>query len=300
MVALEAERRQRDPPPLAHAAQPHRVGDAHVGEEHLVERSAAAHLLDRAHLDPGQVHRDDEGRHALVLGHVDVGAGDQLAPGREQGAGAPDLLPVDDPLVAVTDGPAAQVRQVGAGAGLGEQLAAQLSGGEERRHVLRLLLVGAPRHDRGRDEAGRDAVGLVRAGAHVLALEAGERLGVLAGVAEAAVGDRRGDGVVPALGLEPGPRLRPLEQRPLLVGLERVEDGDAELALAPHELLVVRGDGRCGVLVQPGPGVRDERLEAGDRLTHRGVLRRPARRHSLVVRADRTLRKPRRSGVNSS
>ena len=61
---------------------------------------------------------------------------------------APELhtfWPLTHPLVAVADGTAAEVGEVGAGAGLGEQLAAQLAGGEERRHERGLLLVGARR-----------------------------------------------------------------------------------------------------------------------------------------------------------
>ena len=142
---------ERDLPAVADGAEAHRVGDPHVGEEHLVERRAAAHLRDRADLDARQVHRDDERRQALVLGDVGVGAGDQLAPLGELGARAPHLLAVDDPLVAVADGPAGEAGEVGAGAGLGEQLAAQLLGarGSGRRTARRCssspnaMIVGA-------------------------------------------------------------------------------------------------------------------------------------------------------------
>jgi hypothetical protein len=52
-----------------------------------------------------------------------VGAGDQDAERGELRERRPDLLAVDDPLVAVALGPGAEVRQVAARARLAEQLA---------------------------------------------------------------------------------------------------------------------------------------------------------------------------------
>ena len=66
--ALVHERRERDGPALVDVAEPVVVGNAHVGEEHLVERRAAGHLAQRAHLDAGCLHVDDEAGEALVLG----------------------------------------------------------------------------------------------------------------------------------------------------------------------------------------------------------------------------------------
>ena len=66
-------------PALADVAEAQRVGHAHVGEEALVELGLAGHLVERAHLDAGRVHVDEEGRDALVLGHVGVGARDDQA-----------------------------------------------------------------------------------------------------------------------------------------------------------------------------------------------------------------------------
>ena len=86
---------------------------ADVVEEHLVERVRAGHLDDRAGSSmPGQVHRADEVRDALVLGRVGIGAGDEDAEAGELGQRRPDLLAVDHPLVAVAHGPRAQVGQV--------------------------------------------------------------------------------------------------------------------------------------------------------------------------------------------
>ncbi len=63
---------------------------------------------------------------AAVLRHVGVGAGEQQAPVAVVRARRPHLLAVDDPLVAVAVGAGAQPGEVGAGAGLGEQLAPDL------------------------------------------------------------------------------------------------------------------------------------------------------------------------------
>ena len=77
----------------------------------------------RAHLDAGLVHVEDQPGDALVLRRVGVGAHEQLAVVGDVGAGAPDLLAVDDVLVAVAHRPGAQRREVGAGLRLGEALA---------------------------------------------------------------------------------------------------------------------------------------------------------------------------------
>ena len=96
---LEGEGGEGDVPTVADVAEAERVGHAHVGEEHLVERRAAAHLPDGPDLDAGGVDREQEGGEPGVLGHRRVGPADQLAPRREAGARAPHLLAVDHPLV---------------------------------------------------------------------------------------------------------------------------------------------------------------------------------------------------------
>ena len=85
-------------------------------EEHLVEEGPAGHLLQRAHVDARLVHVDGEVGDALVLGHLGVGAGDEHAEVGDLAARGPHLLAVDDPLVAVLDGPAVEAGEVGAGA----------------------------------------------------------------------------------------------------------------------------------------------------------------------------------------
>src|SRR5262249_57407904 len=57
---------------------------------------------------------------------------------------APHLLAGDHPLVAVTDRPRGERREVGPGAGLGEELAPHLVVADDRREEASLLLVSAP------------------------------------------------------------------------------------------------------------------------------------------------------------
>ncbi len=99
------------------------VGDAHVGEEHFVERRAPRHLAERSYLDTGREHVDDETGEALVLGQVGVGAADDLADLGVLRARRPHLLAVDDPLVAILDGAGLQAGEVRSRDRLAEELA---------------------------------------------------------------------------------------------------------------------------------------------------------------------------------
>ena len=103
-------------PAVVQAADDGVVGDAGVAEEDLVEHGVAGHLHQRADLDAGLVHVDGELGDALVLGHVGVGAGDEHADVGGLAERGPHLLAVDDPLVAVLDGPGGEAGEVGAGA----------------------------------------------------------------------------------------------------------------------------------------------------------------------------------------
>ena len=97
---------------------------------------------------PGRVHRADEVRDALVLRRVGIGAGDEDAELRVLGERRPDLLAVHDPLVAVAHGAGAERGQVGARAGLAEELAPDLLGGQQREQVALLLRLDAAVDDR--------------------------------------------------------------------------------------------------------------------------------------------------------
>ena len=76
---------ERDAPAVADRAEPLRVRDAHVGEVHLVELGVAGELAQRAHLDAGRLHVDEEVGEAPVLGRLGIGAGEQQAPAWPRG-----------------------------------------------------------------------------------------------------------------------------------------------------------------------------------------------------------------------
>ena len=141
-AALEAERRHGDLPAVVHATDDVVLGAANIGEEDLVELGRAVDLLNRPHLDPGLLHRDEEVGDAGVLRRVGVGAGQQEDVVGVVGLGRPHLLPVDHPLVPVELGPRLEAGQVRAGVGLAEALAprdlALQDAGDE-------LLASAPR-----------------------------------------------------------------------------------------------------------------------------------------------------------
>ena len=59
---LVHERGERHAPAVADVAEALGVGDADVGEVHLVELGLARHLTQRPHLDAGRLHVDDEVR----------------------------------------------------------------------------------------------------------------------------------------------------------------------------------------------------------------------------------------------
>ena len=159
LVDIEAARRQADRQPLvhqggerglpalAHLAQALAVGNAHVGEEHLVEVGAARHLLDRPHLDARRLHRQEEHGEAGVLGHVGIGAGDDDAVVAVVRARGPHLLAVDHPTLAVPLGPRADAGHVGARRRLGEQLAPHFLAVQRRLDVaLEMLGRGIGHH----------------------------------------------------------------------------------------------------------------------------------------------------------
>ena len=113
----------------------------------------------------------------MCFGDLGVGARDEHAPLGVLRARGPHLLAVDDPLVAVLDRARLERRQVGAGLGLGEALAPDLVGGEDRVEVALLLLVGAPDHDRGTRQQQAEHVRRERRAGAAELLEEDRRLG---------------------------------------------------------------------------------------------------------------------------
>ena len=91
------------------------------------------------------------------LGDVGVGAREQHAEVGPVAARRPHLLPVDDPLVAVELGTGVEPGEVGAGAGLAEELAPGLLAGDDVEEVALLLLLGAVDVDRRAREQRAEA-----------------------------------------------------------------------------------------------------------------------------------------------
>ena len=100
------------------------------------------HLDERTNLDSGLVHVDRKPGDAGVLRRIGVGAGDEHAHVGRLAERGPDLLPVDHPFVAVSDGLGGQAGKIGAGAGLAEQLAPCLLAGDDVSEQCVDLLLG--------------------------------------------------------------------------------------------------------------------------------------------------------------
>src|SRR5205809_6201555 len=114
--------------------------------------------LFRSDLDARLAHVEEEARDALVLGRLRVGAGEEDPPVGDRPAGGPDLLTVDEELVAPVLGARLEAREVRARVGLGVELAPDLLGREHLREVAPFLPVGAVDDDRRPDEPDPEPV----------------------------------------------------------------------------------------------------------------------------------------------
>ena len=146
--ALVHERGDGHRPAVALPADDVLVRDPGVLHEELVELGLAGDLAQRAHLDGVLLHVHEEVAEPLVLGRVGVGARHEHAPLGVVGQRRPHLLPGDEPVVAVAHRARLDRGEVRARAGLGEALAPDLLGREDRLQVAALLLVAAVGDDR--------------------------------------------------------------------------------------------------------------------------------------------------------
>ncbi len=171
--ALVHQRGHRHAPALADIADAVGVGDADLGHVDLVELGLAGDLAQRPDLDSGGVHVEGEVGQALVLGRLGVGAGHEHAAVGDVGERVPHLLAADHPLVAVAHRLGGQAGQVGAGAGLAEQLAPGVLAGEgapQQALLDGLVAVGddrGPRHGEAEEVAGTRVGGARRVDAPV-------------------------------------------------------------------------------------------------------------------------------------
>jgi hypothetical protein len=123
-------------------------GNLDPGEEDLVELGLARDLAQRANLDTGRAHVDDQTREARVALGGGIAAGDEQAPVGDVRVGRPHLLAVDDEAGSLEPRARPYRREVGTGLRLGEALAPDLFRGENVREAALLLGVGAMGDDR--------------------------------------------------------------------------------------------------------------------------------------------------------
>jgi hypothetical protein len=148
----------RDRPALPDLAEALVIRDADVVEVDLVELGLPGDLSERSHLDPGRAHVADEERQAAVLRLCRVGAGYQDRPGRVVGQRGPHLLAVDQPACGVRARAGGDVCEIGACAGLAEQLAPDLLAGPQRPHPALLLLGRTEPQQGGRGHSETDDI----------------------------------------------------------------------------------------------------------------------------------------------
>ncbi len=185
--------------------------------------------------DARRLHVDDERGDALVLLGVGIRAAHDLAVVGVLRARRPDLLAVDEPLVAVARGGGRERRDIGAGAGLAEELRPDLLAAEQLGEVALLLRGVTDRAQRRRDHAEADDERLVRDRKARFFLAEDDLLDRRA-VAAAELG-------LPGDAREPGVELQRL---PALGPFEVVAAADL------HVVLGRLADDLRGVLLEPG------------------------------------------------
>ena len=166
---LVGQRRPGQPPAAVDLADHAVVGHEDVVEEDLVEHRLAGQLAQRPDVDARARHVDEEVGDAGVLLRVGVRCGPGRCPSRPRWASEvqtfwpvsrqPDRRPSRDPSAL-----RAQRREVGAGAGLAEQLAPRDLAAQRRADEPLALLVGAVLEDRRRRPGADLQVGPLDAG----------------------------------------------------------------------------------------------------------------------------------------
>ena len=142
------QRRGRNRPAIAGFRQQEFRRNFRIGQEHLIERGMAVHLAQGLHIDAWLFDIDDEKTEAMVLRHIPVGARQQQPVLRVMGAGGPDLLAVDDPLVPLEIGPRRRAGKIGTAARLAEQLAPSVLASQDPAQELFLVHVAPVQKDR--------------------------------------------------------------------------------------------------------------------------------------------------------
>ena len=145
---LELEQTHRHFPALTGFADDKAALGGGVVEEHLVELGGAGELLDRPDRDAGLIERHEEKTQSLVTRGPRLGAAQHKCPLGDVCQRRPDLLAVDDPLVAVECGGGGDVRQVRPRARFGITLRPQLVDRGDARQKTLFLFLGPERDQR--------------------------------------------------------------------------------------------------------------------------------------------------------
>ena len=157
-------------PALALLADAIVLGHAHVLEKHLVDVVPAVERDDGAHRNAGRFHVDEQEGNALLRLHLRVGAHQHEHHVGPVTLTGPGLLAVDQVMIAIVLGPAAQGCQVRARARFGIALAPEVVGRKNARQVAGFLFIRAEGvdhrphhaqpegHHRGRPGIGRGAL----------------------------------------------------------------------------------------------------------------------------------------------
>ena len=120
--ALPLQQVHRQRPTVAVVADEPVAGDAHAVEEHLAELVAARHRADLANLDARRVVVDQHHRQARGAATPACRCAAARRSAANRRLRRPDLVPVDDPVVAVAHRLRAQRGEVAPGVGFGEAL----------------------------------------------------------------------------------------------------------------------------------------------------------------------------------
>src|SRR4029079_13122783 len=152
--ALVRERTLRDRPAAVERADEVLLRHAHIREEHFVEVAEVGlgQLREGAALDAARRRVDDQRADPLVLRNTRVGTHETQAPIGVLRSRRPNLLTVDDELVADQLGPRLETREVAPGPGLAHAQAPRDLRTQRRAEKARLLLGRPVVVDRRRDD----------------------------------------------------------------------------------------------------------------------------------------------------
>ena len=131
---------------------------ARVGEVGLAEGRVAADQLDRPRLHARLVHIEQNEADALVLRRVGISTDEAEDPVGLVGVAGPDLLTVDDIVIAPIHRLRLQAGEVGARARLRIALAPANLAADDRRQMLLLLVLGAELQQRRAEHPNAEAV----------------------------------------------------------------------------------------------------------------------------------------------